>query len=236
MNGNNQTLFGATTGAATLSSGGKIIFGTSTNSSTLTLSGSGTIAFSGSMTGFGTIVVGSGVTLTFGSNVTDANLNIVLNSGTLKINGNNLTFGNLTFEGGTSNLNFAGGSSVIDFTGTVIAGASTDTLEVQNWTNGVSYFYSTTIPDPQGSQHAPLNQIVFDTPTWNATNTTWLPYNNGPDGDNQITPVPEPAAYGAVAAAIAVGLAGFVAQRRKAAGRIKAAAKTQVSAALASSP
>ena len=219
MNGYNQTLFSATSGPFTLSSGGTIDFGTSGSPSTLTLAGSGTITFSGSMAGYGTIIVGPGVTLKFGSNVTDANLNIVLDNATLDINGNNLTFDNLTFEGGTSNLNFAGGSSVINFTGTVTAGTLSDNLEVQNWTNGVSYFYSTNEPDPQGRLNPPLNQIVFDTPTWTGSNTTWLGWTDGPDANHEITPVPEPSVYGAVAAALSIGLAGYVALRRRRAAR-----------------
>jgi autotransporter-associated beta strand protein len=215
LNTYNQTLFSTTTGTFALSTGGTINFGTSAISSILTLAGSGTITFSGSMSGYGTIIVDPGVTLVFDSNVTDANLNIVLDNSTLDVNGQSLTFDNLTFEGGTSNLNFAGGSSVIDFKGTVYAGVSTDTLEVQNWTGGTSFFYSTTEPDPGGRYNPPLNQIVFDTPSWTGANTTWQGWTDGPDNDHQIVPVPEPSVYGAVAAAFATGLVGFVALRRR---------------------
>jgi hypothetical protein len=200
-------------------------FGTSGQGSTLTLAGSGTITFSGSMTGYGTIIVDPGVTLLFNSNVSDANVSIILDNATLDINGKSLTFDNLTFEGGTSNLNFAGGSSVIDFKGTVYAGVSTDTLEVQNWTGGTSFFYSTTEPDPGGRYNPPLNQIVFDTPTWTGANTTWQGWTDGPDNDHQIVPVPEPSVYGAVAAAFATALAGFVALRRR---RAAAAATAKI--------
>jgi hypothetical protein len=165
------------------------------------------------------------VTLTFESGVNAPNVNIILDNATLDINGQSLTFDNLTFEGGTSNLNFAGGSSVIDFKGTVYAGVSTDTLEVQNWTGGTSFFYSTTEPDPGGRFNPPLNQIVFDTPTWTGANTTWQGWTDGPDNDHQIVPVPEPSVYGAVAAGLAIGLVGFVALRRR---RESAAATAKV--------
>jgi hypothetical protein len=169
------------------------------------------------MTGYGTIIVDPGVTLLFNSNVSAANVSITLDNATLDINGKSLTFDNLTFEGGNSNLNFAGGSSVIDFKGTVYAGVLSDTLDVQNWTGGTTYFYSTTEPDLAGRFNPPLNQITFVTTpaTWTGANTTWQGWTDGPDTDHQIVPVPEPSVYGAVAAAFATGLAGFVALRRR---------------------
>ena len=225
LNTYSQTLFSSTSSTFALSTGGTINFGTSSNSSTLTLAGSGTITFSGSMTGYGTIIVDPGVTLVFDSGVSDANLNIVLDNATLDVNGQSLTFDNLTFEGGTSNLNFAGGSSAIDFKGTVYAGVSTDTLDVDNWTSKVTFFYSTTEPDAGGRYNPPLNQIVFVTvpATWTGANTTWENYDSGPDSDHQIVPVPEPPVYGAVAMGLAVGLAGFVALRRRRAAVVPAA-------------
>ena len=154
-----------------------------------------------------------------------------MDGGTLDANGYNSTFGSLTFENTTANatydtstLNFAG-TSVLNFTGTVIAqttsGAPSSalTLDVVNWVNGQDYFYASTEPDSAGRYNPPLNQIVFDSPTWSGSNTTWLPYEDGPDTNHQITPVPEPSVYGAAIVAFAVGLAGFVAIRRKSAAK-----------------
>ncbi|MFI5337547.1 MAG: PEP-CTERM sorting domain-containing protein, partial [Opitutales bacterium] len=52
------------------------------------------------------------------------------------------------------------------------------------------YFYSTNSPGSQGS--APLNQIVFDSPTYTGANTKWLGW------DHEVSPVPEPSTYGAL--------------------------------------
>jgi hypothetical protein len=48
------------------------------------------------------------------------------------------------------------------------------------------------------------------------SNTTWNIYANGPspDPDNQITPVPEPSFYGAIAVALALVLAAGASLRR----------------------
>ena len=118
-------------------------------------------------------------------------------------------------------MNFAGGNSVINFTGTVIAQTTSGqpssalTLNVINWTYGQSYIYSSTIPDVAGRFNPPLNQIVFDSPTWQGSNTTWLTYTDGPDNNHQITPVPEPSFYGAVIVGIAAAVAGFSLMRRR---------------------
>ena len=209
--GAGNTNFALGTGASTIN------FGTSQDASTLTLSGSGTVDFAGSLTGVGTLVIDSGVNLkltTGQTTIDDANLNIVLAGGTLSVNGTNDVLGSLTFQGGTSTLNFTGGASALDFTGTVSAGAPSATLQVTGWTNTVDYFYSGTEPG-QGQGTAPLNQIVFDSPTYTGANTTWEDYVSGPDSANQITPVPEPASYGAIMIGFVVGLAGLVSRRRR---------------------
>ena len=227
LNGYNQTLFnGVSLSSFALGTGtANINLGTASSSSTLTLSGSGTVDYSGTINGTGTIIVDSGVNLVLQSsgtliagkyNIDDSNLNIVLAGGTLSVNGTNDVLGSLTFQTTTSTLNFAGGSSALDFTGSVSAGALGDTLQVQSWTNSVDYFYSGTEPGA-GQGTAPLDQIVFDTPTWTGANTTWESYTSGPDMANQITPVPEPSVYGAVMAGCAVGLVSFSAFRRRSA-------------------
>ena len=69
-------------------------------------------------------------------------------------------------------------------------------LSVTNWSNNADYFYSNVDPGAQGT--APTDQIVFDAPTYTGSATKWLPYNDGPGNDHQVTPVPEPATYGAI--------------------------------------
>ena len=203
-------------------------FGSDSINSVVTINQSST--FSGTFTGTGTLIIAPGVTFTFGADFNDPNLNIILDGGTLNINGHNATFGNLTFENTTSNslyntstLNFGTGNSVINFTGTVIAAttatqpSSALTLNAIGWTNNISYFYSSTIPDVAGRGSPPLNQIVFDTPTWTGSNTTWLSWTDGPDNNHQITPVPEPSFYGAVIVGLAAVAAGVGAVRRRSA-------------------
>jgi fibronectin-binding autotransporter adhesin len=239
LDGFSQTLFSGVN-LSTAGAGGtnfalgtgtaNINFGTSGDASTLTLSGSGTVDYSGTLNGTGTIIVGSGVNLVLQSsgtliggkyNIDDSNLNIVLAGGTLSVNGTNDVLGSLTFQNPTSTINFSGGNSVLDFTGTVTAANTTDILQVSGWTNAVDYFYSGTEPGA-GQGTAPLDQIVFDSPTWTGANTTWESYVSGPDSANQITPVPEPGVYGAVMAGCAVGLVSFSVVRRRSAKSNKA--------------
>ena len=74
----------------------------------------------------------------------------------------------------------------------------TDFFGAQSWTGAV---YNTT-----GS--IPMNQVTFS--GFSASTTQWNSF------DNQITPVPEPSAYGAVLAALSLG---WVAWRRRVAAR-----------------
>jgi len=173
---------------------GEILFGSSTSLSQLTLNTSST--FSGSFAGTGTLTIGTGVTLTLGANFNDTGLNIVVNGGTLNINGTNDVFGTLTIEG-SSVLNFASpATSDVEFTNVLAnTGAA---LAVQNWTFETDYFYSAAqTPSTQGQ--APLNQIVFTGYTGSNTIYDTNQSNNVGDdaGVSQIRPViPEPRTYG----------------------------------------
>jgi fibronectin-binding autotransporter adhesin len=210
-----------------LTGSGLVSFG-SFGGSTLTINGtvasSGIDTFSGAFSGSGTLVIGAGVTFSLGNNFDDPNLNIVLDAGaTLDVLGTNSQFGTLTVDA-SATLNFSPTqTSVVEFNGTstpsgggvyVVPGY---TLSVTGWVNDIDYFDSATEPG-DGRFTAPLDQIVFDSPTWQGNNTTWNNYADGPsyDADNQITPVPEPSFYGAIAVALAMAVSvGYAIRRRR---------------------
>jgi autotransporter-associated beta strand protein len=195
LNGTSQTV-GAFTSAGLLSLG---------SSGALTLLGSSTL--SGTMSGTGTLTLNTGSTLTLGANFSDSGINIVLNGGTLKINGTSDTFGSLTVSS-SSVIDFGSPSaSVLDISGVTLAGGAT--LSVTNWTNGVSYFYSKTTTGTQGT--APENQIVFTGYSGNATH--WNTTTDGPDNEHQVTPTPEPKAFGFIMTVLS--LAGIVVFRAR---------------------
>jgi autotransporter-associated beta strand protein len=190
LNGTSQTV-GAFTSAGLLGLG---------SGGSLTLLGSSTL--SGTMSGTGTLTLNSGSTLTLGANFNDSGVNIVLNGGTLKINGTSDTFGSLTVSA-SSIIDFGSPSaSVLDISGVTLGGGTT--LTVKNWTNGLSYFYSNTTTGTMGT--APENQIVFTGFSGNATH--WNTSTDGPGNEHQVTPTPEPAALGLIMTALS--LAGMV--------------------------
>ncbi|GAB1488057.1 hypothetical protein MASR2M8_05000 [Opitutaceae bacterium] len=191
LNGFNQSI-GSISGTGTIDFSG----------AELTLNGNST--FAGIFDGSGTLVLNAGSSLTFGAGFNNTNLNIVLNGGSLFLNNTYSTFGSLTVNA-PSILDFGSGASTVQFTTGVTANA---TLNVNNWVNMVDYFYSSTNAGIQGQ--SPLNNIVFA--GWTGNNTTWQPYDSGPGPDNQITPVPEPEVYGA---AFVSGLLALVAWRRR---------------------
>ena len=154
------------------------------------------------MSGTGTITLNSGSTLTLGANFSDSGVNIVLNGGTLKVNGTSDTFGSLSVSS-SSIIDFGSPSaSVLDISGVTLGGGMT--LSVNNWTNGLSYFYSNTTTGTMGT--APENQIVFAGFSGNATH--WNTSTDGPDNEHQVTPTPEPASFGLIMTALS--LAGIV--------------------------
>ncbi len=174
------------------------------NSGAFTLLGSASLA--GTLTGTGTLTLNVGSTLTLGANFSDSGINIVLNGGTLKLNGTSNTFGSLSITS-SSIVDFGTtGSSILDVNGVSFAGSAT--LSVQNWANLVDYFYSNATTGTKGT--APENQIVFTGYSGNATH--WNSNTDGPNNGHQVSPVPEPAFYGSIM--IALSLAGIVAFRR----------------------
>ncbi|HXC02699.1 MAG TPA: autotransporter-associated beta strand repeat-containing protein [Opitutaceae bacterium] len=185
INNFNQTV-------ANLNNSGALSFG-STGGETLTLTGTNTLG--GTMTGaVGTLLLGAGTTLTLGANFSDPSLNIILAGGTLNLNGTTDVFDNLTVTG-SSTIDFASAANSI-LTVNSIGVSSGMQLSVNNWSNNADFFYSNIDPSAQGT--APIDQIVFDSPTYTGSATKWMSYIDGPGSDHQVTPVPEPATYGAI--------------------------------------
>jgi autotransporter-associated beta strand protein len=201
----------ATSAAVTLNADGRLAlndFSTSINTVTgtglidlatsgyLTLgAANGSSSFSGSITGTGTLEKAGTGTLTFNSNVSFLG-SLTLSGGTLALNGITLSVGTLHITGVTV-LDFGNSTaSTLNATTFIIdAGAS---LTINNWVNAVDLFHADAwtgaTPDTSGS--APMNRVTF---TGNpASATHWQNY------DKQITPVPEPAVYGAAMAGAAL--------------------------------
>lgn len=160
----------------------------------LTLS-SGNSTFDGLFTGTGEIIIGAGATLTLGMDFSNANLNIRLDGGTLLLNGSDITIGALSVTG-NSVIDFSAGSDSALQIASLAFGSTSLELAVQNWTDAADFFHSQA-GYVQGA--APLDQVVFQ--GWDPADSKWQAY------DSQITPVPEPSAYGAllVGAALAAG-------------------------------
>jgi fibronectin-binding autotransporter adhesin len=208
----------ATSGAITVNSGGTLALNGTSDALTGIFNNAGTLAFgsggsltltgstgtlSGAITGTGTLTLGAGEILTLGANFNDSGLNLVLNGGTLKLNGTNDVFGSLTINS-SSIVDFANpAASIFDVSGVSIG--SGQTLTVNNWGYAVDYFYSNTDPG------AAVNQITFTGST--APTIHWNTYTDGPDNQHQIVPAPEPSTYGAIF--VGISLAGIVVVRRR---------------------
>jgi autotransporter-associated beta strand protein len=187
-----------------LQDAGTLAFGTG---ATLTLS-SGSSMLNGLLTGSGTLVLGTGSTLTLGANFSDTNLNITLAGGTLDLIGKTDTFGNLSVTS-TSIIDFGGAAGSVLSVNKVTASAGV-TLNVNNWSNYVDFFYSVTSPGSQGT--APIDQINFD--GLGGALTHWNAYTDGPGPGHQITPAPEPATFGAVLVGLTLAAIGVYRRRR----------------------
>ena len=173
LNGYTETI-GALSGSGTLQlASGTLIAGSGGASSTF--SGAFAAGDTGTFekTGTGTLTLGSGLNL--------ANGNLVLNGGTLSLGGFTSTFSALTVTANTT-LDFSGTSILNLNSVTVNPGV---TLTVTNWADTVDYFYSLLNP---GSSS--LGRIIFS--GYSLTDTKWASF------DHEITPVPEPSAYGAL--------------------------------------
>jgi len=201
MAGNSETI-GSLQSAAGV--GGSITF----DGATLTLAG-GASSFGGDF-GFsnGTIVINAGQSLTLTDAFNAANINIILNGGSLFLgNGLTHTFGTLLVNGATSSVIDFGtsGSTVAQFSSVNVTGAGA--LSVSNWTDYVDYFLSTATTGAQGV--SPNTKIVFA--GFSGSDTKWAPLTGG----GQLTPVPEPSTYGALLLGGATGLVFWVRSRRR---------------------
>jgi len=202
LNLNDQTL---TTGA--IASTGTIACGAGTTD-TLTLA-SGASNLVGTIPGSGTIIVGSGASLTLGTNFNNPNINIVLNGGTLYLgSGTNETFGSLTVTGSSNSIIDFGttGTTTAQFSSVNVTGSGL--LNVQNWTDAVDYFLDSTTTGAQGT--SPNTKIVFT--GYTGADTKWKTYGGG--GNGQLTPVPEPSTYGAIMLGGACGLVFWIRRRQ----------------------
>jgi fibronectin-binding autotransporter adhesin len=110
-----------------------------------------------------------------------------LAAGTLSLSGITANIGTLTLTG-NSTIDFAG-ASILNVANLNLNGF---TLNITNWTNATDYFFaanwSGAVTDTTGV--APMNQVTFN--GFAASDTKWQGY------DSQVTPVPEPATYGAL--------------------------------------
>jgi autotransporter-associated beta strand protein len=145
---------------------------------------SGELEFTGTLPKIGTLTLGTG--------------------STLFVNGSDLSVTNLDITGNTI-IDFGSGSSILNLTNlTISAGA---TVTVEGWTNEVDYFYTQnwTGATLGTTGVGPETQVTFN--GYSSSNTGWLSY------DNEISPAPEPATYGAIL--VGVSLLGLVFYRRK---------------------
>ena len=190
LNGYTQTL-GAFSGTGIVQlGGGTLIVGSGNASSTFSGAFSNTNTSTFEKTGSGTLTFGAGMNLSAGT--------LVLNGGTLNLGAFTSTFGSLLVTA-NSILDFGGsGSAILNLTS--LAVNSGVTLTIQNWADAVDYFYSLNNPGAGN-----LGRIVFT--GFTGPDTKWLSY------DTQITPVPEPATYGA--ALMLLGLSAGIWLRRR---------------------
>lgn len=179
-----------------------------TANTTMNIAGSGGLTISSAITGATRSITkdGAGTLTLSGANTFSGG--VTLNAGTLSVSSASaLGTGTLTLAGGTLRLNTASvtlgtlsvtGNSTIDFAGnntlnltnfSINAGV---TLTILNWVNGSDFLYATNwtgaTQDTVGA--APMNQVAFS--GFSASATRWQSF------DDQITPVPEPSAYGAL--------------------------------------
>ncbi len=223
LSSNRGITLGAGGGTLDVSSSNTLTYGgiiagagslTKADSGTLVLSGANTYTGATNITG-GTLTLGVANAISTSSAVAIAsgatlNLNtftealgplsgagtVQLGSGSaLVMAGGANQIGNLSVTA-SSAIDFGTGSSTLNVTSSV---SGSGTLTIENWTAGVDYFYSTTMPTD-------LANIDFVGYSPGAT-ATW----DSADGFYVITPVPEPPAYGAVF--MLIGLCGIALRR-----------------------
>lgn len=206
----------ANRGISVGSSGGTISLGTNTTlnygglvagTGTLSLLGTGTLNLtSGALNFGGGTTVYNGSELEFSGTLPSVGTLTLGTGSTLFLNGSDLSVTNLVVTGNAI-IDFGTSASILNSTNfTLSAGAS---LTVLDWTNEVDYFYSqnwtgaTLGTRGQGSE----TQTTFN--GYSSSSTGWLSY------DNEISPAPEPATYGAILGALSLAAVGFRRLRRR---------------------
>jgi len=195
LNNQSQTL-------NTIAGTGRIDLGASGHLTVGVYSGSST--FGGEITGSGIFEkVGSG-TFTLGSDLAfDGAFRLA--GGTLALNGNDLIADTLHITA-NSIIDFGSAvASLLSVTNLIVdAGVS---LTISNWSDTVDFFYAQNWSGAvfNNTGVAPMNQVSFT--GFSGSDTRWQGY------DSQITPVPEPATYGALL--VGAGLALVWWRRRK---------------------
>ncbi len=161
-------------------------------------SAGGTFTLDGSLANWGGLVVGPSTTVSFSvDNVFGADDALIMRGGTITLGDTSQDFA--TFEVlGSSVLDFGAGDGTLNVgTLNIAAGA---TLTVRNWTESADHFFSQFDPGA-----ANLARVYFEAQDkFGAWNKYGDPF--------EITPVPEPSAYGALALG---GLVGWAALRRR---------------------
>jgi autotransporter-associated beta strand protein len=183
---------------ASIAGSGEILIGTGQ----LTAGNALNTTFSGELTGTtGTFTKAGSGTLTLASIINYDGV-FELAAGTLQLSGITANIGTLNITGNTT-IDFSGTSTLNVTNFNITSGV---TLTITNWANATDYFYaqnwSGAVFDTTGI--TPMNQVVFN--GFTANDTKWQGY------DSQITPVPEPATYGAL---LLGGLVGLFAWRRR---------------------
>ena len=166
----------------------------------LTKTGAGELILSGANTYSNSTIVSAGTLTLASSAALGSGSSLTLSGGTLKLSTASTTVTNLNVTS-SSTIDFGGAVATLNVTNlTVSAGV---TLNIVNWVNASDLFYATNWTgaafDTTGAN--PMNQVVFNSPTFTGNNTKWLGY-----GSHEVTPLPEPSAYGTLLLAAATGL------------------------------
>ncbi|MFZ5495867.1 MAG: autotransporter-associated beta strand repeat-containing protein [Verrucomicrobiota bacterium] len=182
---------GQTETIASIAGGGTVDLGVGI----LIAAGNASTTFSGTLAGTGSFTKqGSGI-LTL-DNSFDFGGTFNLAGGTLRLSDISLSLGTLNITG-NSIIDFAG-VSTLDVANFSISGGVT--LTIQNWADASDYFFARNwtgaASEVRGA--APMNQVTFT--GFTADDTKWQSY------DKQVTPVPEPSAYGALLLGLLAGV------------------------------
>ncbi len=207
LNGRSEAI-GSVAGSGSIMIGtGQLIVGGDDSDSTLSGVITGSAGGILEKTGTGTLTLSSGTrnggTINYGGEFN-------LNEGTLALNDVNFSVNTLRITG-DSIIDF-GGSSTLTVGTLIIELTGGETLSITSWEEYMDYFYADSVQNGDGSEipdfnvggSDPLNHIVFA--GWGGDDTKWH------DWDHQVSPVPEPASYGAL---LVGGLVGLMACRRR---------------------